>query len=102
MLPPSLWVPSRSYCWSGNRERRLYRGARCPKSEEANFNIEAHIEDDFGINSVSILASVAKGSGEAVKFRDETFMFDSFENLGSKSVYKKYNVRRFIFFNNSR
>ncbi|TQV72411.1 hypothetical protein FLL45_19575 [Aliikangiella marina] len=60
-----------------------------PKSEEANFNIEAHIEDDFGINSVSILASVAKGSGEAVKFRDETFMFDSFENLGSKSVYKK-------------
>jgi len=40
------------------------------------FTLVAHISDDFAIASTQILASVAKGTGEAVKFRDEVFAFD--------------------------
>jgi hypothetical protein len=43
------------------------------------------IEDDFGLARVEILASIASGSGEAVKFRDQTFQFDS-ESVIAKSV----------------
>jgi len=35
------------------------------------------IEDDFGLGRVEILASIASGSGEAVKFRDQSFQFDT-------------------------
>ncbi|OFI36112.1 hypothetical protein BFC17_10395 [Alteromonas lipolytica] len=41
--------------------------------------LSAQINDDFGIGKVDILASVAKGSGESVKFRDEIFQFDTIE-----------------------
>ena len=43
------------------------------------------IEDDFGLGRVEILASIASGSGEAVKFRDQTFQFDS-ESVVAKTV----------------
>jgi hypothetical protein len=47
------------------------------KSAPAYFDAKALVSDDFGIGEVKILASVAKGSGEAVKFRDAEFSFDS-------------------------
>lgn len=47
------------------------------------------INDDFGINKVEILASVAKGSGESVKFRDETFTFDHNSAIDSGTLYEK-------------
>lgn len=50
-----------------------------PKAGPARFTSTALINDDFGISDVIILASVAKGTGEAVKFRDETFRFDTSE-----------------------
>jgi hypothetical protein len=34
------------------------------------------IDDDFSLSRVEIIASIASGSGEAVKFRDQTFKFD--------------------------
>jgi hypothetical protein len=43
------------------------------------------IEDDFGLGRVEILASIASGSGEAVKFRDQTFQFDS-QTVVAKTV----------------
>lgn len=49
------------------------------KSENPEFTLSAEIKDDFGISDVKILASVAKGSGEAVKFRDKTFRFSPSE-----------------------
>ncbi|WP_262691650.1 DUF4175 domain-containing protein [Kordiimonas aestuarii] len=48
----------------------------------------AEIVDDYGISDTRILASVAKGSGEAVKFRDEIFEFDSGPGEG-KNVYQR-------------
>ncbi|AEP31111.1 hypothetical protein [Brumicola nitratireducens] len=40
-------------------------------------NTEVEISDDYGLSNVKIVASIAKGSGESVKFRDQTFSFDS-------------------------
>ncbi|MCJ8321702.1 MAG: hypothetical protein MJK12_18855 [Colwellia sp.] len=47
------------------------------------------ITDDFAISKVEILASIAKGSGESVKFRDQIFSFDRIETLNAESIYHK-------------
>ena len=47
------------------------------------------VSDDFALTKVDILASVAKGSGEAVKFRDQTFDFDSRIEENGKSIFSK-------------
>lgn len=67
-------------------------------------NTQVEIFDDYGLSNVKIVASIAKGSGESVKFRDQTFSFDSYSQdsfaqdsfsqdsesqIGDKSNYKK-------------
>lgn len=46
------------------------------KNGKAVLDTQVSIRDDFGFDKIEILASVAKGSGEGVKFRDQTFTFD--------------------------
>jgi hypothetical protein len=48
-----------------------------PASAPARFESEVLVSDDFGVDRAEIRASVAKGSGEGVKFRDEVLSFDS-------------------------
>ncbi|NQZ06191.1 MAG: hypothetical protein HRT35_03430 [Algicola sp.] len=60
-----------------------------PKSSEAKFTAKALVSDDFGLTKVEILASVAKGSGESVKFRDEVFEFDSHSTTKQGELYTK-------------
>ena len=48
------------------------------------------IEDDFALGRVDILASIASGSGEAVKFRDQTFQFDAESVVAGKTHFLKY------------
>lgn len=57
-------------------------------------NTEVEIFDDYGLSNVKIVASIAKGSGESVKFRDQTFSFDSSSqdsesHVDDKNSYKK-------------
>jgi len=47
------------------------------------------IADDFGLGRVEIMASIASGSGEAVKFRDRIFQFDSKYMLDGKAHFSK-------------
>jgi hypothetical protein len=47
-----------------------------PKNGPAEFSSSVLVSDDYGIQDVTILASVAKGSGEGVKFRDQQLTFD--------------------------
>ncbi|MFT4746135.1 MAG: hypothetical protein ACI8XG_000204 [Congregibacter sp.] len=47
------------------------------------------IEDDFGLGRVEIMASIASGYGEAVKFRDQTFQFDSKSMIDGKVHFFK-------------
>lgn len=60
-----------------------------PKNIAPKLLTKVAIEDDFGLSQVDIQASIAKGSGEAVKFRDQTFSFDHQEQENGKSVYIK-------------
>lgn len=54
-------------------------------------NTQALISDDFGLSKIEIVASVAKGSGESVKFRDSVFSFDSVttNNKEGQQIYSK-------------
>ncbi|WBL21097.1 tryptophan-rich sensory protein [Zunongwangia sp. HRR-M8] len=55
-------------------------------SEEKRLQFSAKISDDFGINDAYIIATVSKGSGESVKFREEKIKFQQEVNSGSKSL----------------
>lgn len=46
------------------------------KNSAPVLNTQVEIFDDYGLSNVKIVASIAKGSGESVKFRDQTFRFD--------------------------
>ncbi|MGS2719685.1 hypothetical protein [Paraglaciecola aestuariivivens] len=60
-----------------------------PKNALPKVQSIVEIEDDFGLSKVEILASVASGSGEAVKFRDHTFEFDSQQQVEGKIHFIK-------------
>jgi uncharacterized protein YifE (UPF0438 family) len=59
------------------------------KSSDATLMIKALVNDDFTVTKVEIIASVAKGSGESVKFRDEVFTFDSKLEVEQGQLYTK-------------
>jgi hypothetical protein len=54
------------------------------EAKQLSFN--ATISDDFGIEDVYIIATVSKGSGESVKFREESVRFDKSISKGSKRL----------------
>lgn len=53
-------------------------------TKKLNFN--ALITDDFGIGEAFIIATVSKGSGESVKFREQKMDFESALKKGTKNV----------------
>lgn len=60
------------------------------KSGSTEFTVKATVEEDYGVKQVQILASLAKGSGEAVKFRDSRFEFDKVSLEQTKTIYHKH------------
>ncbi len=48
--------------------------------------VKTVISDDYGVNSAKIVATVSKGSGEAVKFREEELNFMESFSAGTKKV----------------
>ena len=54
--------------------------------ETKTVEFKANIVDDFGIADAYIIATVSKGSGESVKFREEKLSFDNTLKKGSKNV----------------
>ncbi|AZQ84198.1 hypothetical protein EKO29_09290 [Colwellia sp. Arc7-635] len=59
------------------------------KNTTPSLSAEVLISDDFALAEVEILASIAKGSGEGVKFRDQRFSFDRTEIIDGKQYYYK-------------
>ena len=59
--------------------------------EAPRVTINTTVTDDYGITNAHIFATVAKGSGESVKFKDTTFAFNTPINGG-----KTYNLQRTI------
>ena len=63
------------------------------KNTEPALFAEVQISDDFALTDIYIKASIAKGSGEGVKFRDENFTFDSNTMVNAKQhYYKKWSI----------
>lgn len=48
--------------------------------------VKASLQDDFGLAEASVIATVSKGSGESVKFREEKLKFDSPSRISGKQV----------------
>jgi len=59
------------------------------KNSTPSLSAQVQISDDFALAEVEILASIAKGSGEGVKFRDQRFSFDRTEIIDGKQYYYK-------------
>lgn len=60
--------------------------------EAQKINIDAAVNDDYGINNVLIVATVAKGSGEAVKFKEYKLDFSTSFNGHNP----QYNLQKLI------
>lgn len=54
--------------------------------EDKNISFHSIITDDFGIADAYIIATVSKGTGESVKFREEKLDFESGVQRGSKKL----------------
>lgn len=50
------------------------------------------VTDDFGVSDATIIATVSKGSGESVKFREERLPFDEIIKPGQKSLLLKKSI----------
>jgi hypothetical protein len=54
-------------------------------TDDKTVQFNSEITDDYGLNEAYIVATVSKGSGESVKFREEKLSFDTNLKSGSKS-----------------
>jgi hypothetical protein len=54
--------------------------------DKQSFQIRASIADDYKITDAYIIATVAKGSGESVKFREEKLLFTSPSKVSGKRI----------------
>jgi len=54
--------------------------------ESKKLQLNTSINDDYGISQAHIIATVSKGSGESVKFREEKMAFDGPIKKGSKNI----------------
>ena len=53
-------------------------------NKAVSFNLE--VGDDYGVTNLTLQATLARGSGENVRFREKSLNFDSLRGLGSKKV----------------
>lgn len=60
--------------------------------ENKRISFTTSVTDDFGIAEVYIIATVSKGSGESVKFREEKLNFDSKVGRGRKNLNLSKNI----------
>lgn len=63
-----------------------------PYGSSTGFDLVVAVSDDYGISAAHMVATVSKGSGEAVKFREEKLHFK--EKFTSKA--KKASLHKFI------
>ena len=54
--------------------------------DKPTINLKAKISDDYAISDAYIIATVAKGSGESVKFREEKLQFSNPQKISGKSL----------------
>jgi len=62
-------------------------------NDSKTLSFTAQISDDFGIAGAEIVATVSKGSGESVKFREEKLAFDQTVRVGEKTLRLSKTIR---------
>ncbi len=62
---------------------------KLPWGPNHDISFEIEIEDDYGLDSAMIVATVAKGSGESVKFREKKYPLVGFQS-NSKNYKKSF------------
>ncbi|TRZ43172.1 tryptophan-rich sensory protein [Robertkochia solimangrovi] len=55
-------------------------------SDDITFRFMTDIRDDYGLGDIAIVATVGKGSGESIKFREERLEFSDYRPSGLKNV----------------
>lgn len=55
-------------------------------SDKLSVNVKSTLRDDYGLSDASIIATVSKGSGESVKFREERLRFVSPTKISGKDI----------------
>ncbi|MDX1719010.1 MAG: tryptophan-rich sensory protein [Salegentibacter mishustinae] len=60
--------------------------------DEKRINFSASITDDFGLANAHIIATVSRGTGESVKFREERLSFENTVERGKKSLKLTKNI----------
>lgn len=55
-------------------------------TDNPRINLKTTLSDDYGLRSAQIIATVSKGSGEAVKFREEKLAFDAPKEIQGKKI----------------
>ncbi|MBX2955547.1 MAG: hypothetical protein KF846_05295 [Cyclobacteriaceae bacterium] len=56
------------------------------QNDKLTVHVNAAVTDDYGLAEAHIIATVSKGSGESVKFREEKLLFTVPEKIGGKKV----------------
>ncbi len=57
--------------------------------EKNQIMVESALQDDYGLSAAHVIATVSKGSGESVKFREEKLAFSSPSRIEGKSLIGK-------------
>jgi len=62
--------------------------------DKKQLSFTAHLTDDYGLENTHIIATVSKGEGESVKFREEQLPFDQVLKKGEKggTLSRKLNL----------
>ncbi|HEY5749583.1 MAG TPA: hypothetical protein VIU12_26125 [Chryseolinea sp.] len=55
-------------------------------TDKLKINLQSTLTDDYHVNDAYIIATVSKGSGESVKFREEKLRFDKPDKISGKSL----------------
>ena len=62
------------------------------KIDNQGIPVTANLEDDYGVSDAYIIATVSKGSGESVKFREERLRFSTPQSFRSARETARYTV----------
>src|SRR6185436_2739161 len=55
-------------------------------TDKLTATVKTNIRDDYSVSDAWIIATVSKGSGESVKFREEKLLFSSPEKFSGKHI----------------
>ena len=56
-------------------------------TDNLKINLSSILTDDYGISQAHIIATVSKGSGEAIKFREQKLLFDKPQGISGKTIH---------------